>query len=159
MKGPKADLRRVRAIADYQFGPGAGDALFPDGVAFLHSNTGRVRQILLGQERIATVRARDGRLTPSMAGGRKLHARFPPPRWRVVVSAEVASFIAEGGNAFAKHLLRCDPEIRALDEVLVVDPEDRLLAVGQARLGSAEMGVLKRGVAVEARDHAVTRKK
>lgn len=158
MKGGR-DLRRVWAIADYQFGPGAGEALFPEGVAFLYSNTGRIRQILLGGERIATVRARDGRLTLSIAGGRSLHGCFPPPRWRVVVSAEVAPFIAEGGNAFAKHILRCDPAIRALDEVLVVDPEDRLLAAGQARLGSAEMGLLKRGVAVELRDHAVTRKK
>lgn len=154
-----ADLRRVRVMADYQFGPGAGEALFPDRVTFLLSNTGRVRQILDGGVRIATVRARDGRLTLSMEGGRRLHAALHPPRCRVVVSAEAAPFVAEGGNAFAKHILRCDPEIRALDEVVVVDPEDRPLAVGQARLGSAEMGLLKRGVAVEVRDHVTARKK
>ncbi|MEM3086887.1 MAG: PUA domain-containing protein [Halobacteria archaeon] len=152
MRSGGEHLRRVRAIADYQFGPGAGEALFPDGVGFVLSNTGRPRQVTLDGARIATVRARDGRLTLSMDGGRRLHGCFPPPRWRVVVSADAAPFVAEGGNAFAKHILRSDPEIRALDEVLVTDPEDRPLAVGQARLGSEEMGVLKRGVAVETRD-------
>lgn len=154
MASNRDNLRRVRTIADYQFGPGAGEALFPEGVTFLLSNTGRVRQILDGGARIATIRARDGRLTLSMEGGRRLHARLPSPRWWVVVSGDVAEEVAGGGNAFARHVLRCDPEIRALDEVLVVDPEDRILAVGQARLGSAEMGVLKRGVAVEVRDAA-----
>lgn len=149
----RVHLRQIRAVADYQFGPGAGEALFPEGVALLLGNTGRVRQIVLGGERIATLRARDGRLTLGLAGGLRLHRRFPPPRWRVVVSADAAPFVAGGRSAFARHVAGCDPEVRALDEVLVVDPEDRLLATGQARLGSAEMGVLKRGIAVDIRDH------
>ena len=34
-------LERIRTIADYQFGKGAGRALFPDEVAFIFSRTGK----------------------------------------------------------------------------------------------------------------------
>ncbi len=67
-------LRRVRTIADYQFGRGAGEALFPEGCEFRLSTTGRIRQVLLAGERLAPVRAQDGRLTLSFAGAGRLHA-------------------------------------------------------------------------------------
>ena len=50
-------LRIVRAVADYQFGKGAGKALFPDTCKFILSSTGRIRQIVDGNVRIATMKA------------------------------------------------------------------------------------------------------
>jgi len=65
-----------------------------------------------------------------------------------VVSDDAAPFVAKGGNAFAKHVLSVDPEIRAGEEVLVTDSTDRLLATGKAVLSPEEMTQIKRGVAV-----------
>ena len=70
-------LRRIRTIADYQFGAGSGEALFPDECTFQLSSTGRIRQVRLREERLATVRAQDGRLTLGIAGGARLLKSLP----------------------------------------------------------------------------------
>lgn len=146
-----SQLRRVQAIADSQFGGLCGTSLFPEGCEFLLSSTGRIRQVLYGKVRLATVRAQDGRLTIGIEGARRLQACLPVPRYRVVVQDDVAEFIAEGKNVFAKHVISADPEIRAGDEVLVVASNDRLLACGTAVLSGPEMPVFNYGGAVKVR--------
>jgi len=145
-------LRIVRVIADYQFGKGAGRALFPDTCKFVLSpTTGRIRQIKDGGVRIATLKADSGWFTLSIEGARRLHRAFKYPKLRVVVLRDVAEFIAMGRNVFAKHVVDVDPKIRANDEVLVVDEDDNLLATGKAVLGAKEMLEFDRGVAVSVR--------
>jgi uncharacterized protein with predicted RNA binding PUA domain len=144
-------LERMRTIADYQFGRSAGRALFPDDVTFLLSRTGRVRQIVLADRRIATVRANDGFLILSTFGGERLKAVLPFPQKRVVMNDDAAPFVAKGKTAFCKFIVDCDPEIRAYEEVLLVDKDDRLLATGQALLAAPEMLAFKRGAAVNVR--------
>ena len=148
-----AHLKRVRTIADYQFGKGAGDILFPDNVEFQMSTTGKVRQILLDNNRLATVRAHDGMLTLGMKGARKLHESIGFPGRRVVVNSDSAPFVTKGKNAFAKHVVAVDPEIRAGEEVLVVDENDNLLATGKTMLCAIEMLAFKKGMAVEIRQY------
>ena len=55
-------LKRARIIADYQFGRGAGEALFPDETTYSLSKTRRLRYLYAEKERIATVRASDNLL-------------------------------------------------------------------------------------------------
>ena len=144
-------LKRVRTIADYQFGKDTGEVLFPDSVEFQFSNTMKVRTILLDGKRIATVRARDGMLTLSMAGAGRLHGFIKFPGRRVVVNSDAYPFVAKGKNEFAKHVVAADPEIRAGQEVLVVDEKDNLLATGKAVLSAVEMLAFKKGMGVEIR--------
>lgn len=141
-------LKRARLIADLQFGRSAGDILFPEGTTFSLSKTGRLRYLYSGKERIATVRAKDGLLTLSMLGAVRLHSFFPAPRLRVTASDDAAPFVVKGGNLFARHVIGLDPDIRAGEEVLVVDGKDQLLATGKAVLAPEEMLQMKRGVAV-----------
>jgi uncharacterized protein with predicted RNA binding PUA domain len=145
-------LTRVRVIADYQFGAGAGEGLFPDECGFILSQTGRVRQILLGGARIGTLRAKDGRLTLSFAGARRLKEAIPPPGYRVTMDPSVSEFILQGKTAFAKHVVSADPGIRTGDEVLLVTGEDELLATGMALLSGAEMLSFNYGPAVKVRE-------
>jgi uncharacterized protein with predicted RNA binding PUA domain len=145
-------LTRVRVIADYQFGAGAGRGLFPDECGFILSQTGRVRQILLDGVRLATLRARDGRLTLSFAGAGRLKEAIPPPGYRVTMDPSVSEFIARGKTAFAKHVVSADHGIRAGDEVLVITGEDELLATGMALLSGAEMLSFNYGPAVKVRE-------
>jgi len=146
------DLKRIRAIADYQFGPGAGEALFPEGVKVVRSKrTGRIKHVRApGGELLATVRAQDGLLSLTIHGARRL-LPFLGRRHAVVISGEAAPFVAEGRSVFAKHVLEADPEIRPGDEVIVLDPRGQLLAVGKAVLTGPEMLAFKRGVAVKVR--------
>jgi uncharacterized protein with predicted RNA binding PUA domain len=144
-------LRRVRTIADYQFGRGAGNALFPERCEFGLSRTKRIRYILLEGTRLATVRAGDGRLTLSYAGALRLKAALESPAYRVVIDEGVVEFVERGKNAMAKHIVAADVGIRAGDEVLVVTPADDLVATGSAVLSGEEMLAFNYGVAVNVR--------
>ena len=150
-----SSLRRVRTIADYQFGGGVGTGLFSEGCTFIFSTTGRIRQILYGGVRIATVRAADGRLTLGIEGAKRLHSLLPAPGYRVVIREDVAEFVAQGKNAFAKHVVAADPAIRAGDDVLIVSGNDRLIACGAASVSGAEMLAFNYGVAVKVRQGSV----
>lgn len=147
-------LNRARMIADYQFGRGAGSALFPEGTTYSLSKTRRLRYLYWEKERVATVRAKDNLLTLSMIGAERLHSLLCSPKQRVVASDDATPFIAKGGNLFARHVLAVDPEIRAGEEVLVVDSDDHLLATGTAVLAPEEMLQIKRGLAVQVRKAA-----
>jgi uncharacterized protein with predicted RNA binding PUA domain len=148
----KEILKEIRYLADYQFGKGAGKILFPDSVKLIVSpKTGRIRQITERGKRLATVKPSSGWLSLSIEGAKRLHGFFPFPKLRVVVMNEVSEFVKEGGNVFAKHVVDVDNEIRAEDEVLVVDENDLLLATGKAVLAATEMLSLERGVAVDVR--------
>nr|WP_321351817.1 PUA domain-containing protein [uncultured Methanoregula sp.] len=146
-----SSLRRVQVIADFQFGGGIGTGLFPEGCTFLLSTTGRIRQILYEGSRLATIRASDGRLTIGIEGAKRLHALLPAPAYRVVIRDDVAEFVAQGKNAFAKHVVGADPAIRAGDDVLVVAGGDRLIACGAAVVSGTEMLAFNYGVAVKVR--------
>ena len=146
-----SSLRRVQTIADYQFGGGVGTGLFGEGCTFIFSTTGRIRQILDGGVRLATIRASDGRLTLGIEGARRLHRLLPAPGYRVVIRDDVAEYVAQGKNAFAKHVIAADPAIRAGDDVLVVSGNDRLIACGAASVSGTEMLAFNYGVAVKVR--------
>ncbi|WP_406656537.1 PUA domain-containing protein [Methanolobus sp. ZRKC2] len=151
MPGTEKNLKRVRIMADFQFGKGCGDVLFPECVNFRLSKTKRVRQVFNGNEHIATVRAKDGMLTLGMEGARLIHDYFPSPARRVVVCEDAVPFVAKGKTTFAKHVLSLDPELRADDEVVVVSESDELLATGQLLFSPDELGSLDRGAAVDVR--------
>lgn len=144
-------LNRIRTIADFQFGSGVGGALFPDECEFRLSSTRRIRYVMLEGERLATVRAQDGRLTLGIIGAARLRQALAPPAYRAVIMEEVATFIAGGKNAFARHITAADPGIRAGDEVMVTTADDELLGTGVAMLSGAEMLAFNYGVAVKLR--------
>lgn len=142
---------KARIIADYQFGRGAGAVLFTDTVEFTLSRTRRIAQIKEGDERIATLRSGDGLFTLGIEGAKRLHQHLRYPGNRVVMNEESSEFVRKGETAFCKHVLDADPAIRAYDEVLVVDGQDRLLATGKAMLAGEELHSFQHGVAVKVR--------
>lgn len=148
----KEDLRqKAMDMADYLFGPGSGDALFPDA-RIEKAGTGRVRRAVSKQGLIATFRASDGFVIPTILGAQRL-LKLPFPRNRVVVSEEAAEFVEQGKSVFSKFVETCDEEIRPYQEVIVVNKDDRLLATGRAVLNAEEMMRFSTGVAVKTRHH------
>ncbi len=146
------ELRRIRAVADYQFGPGAGLALFPDDVKILHSrNTGRIRHIHLGEALLANFRPNDGLFTLTIAAAKHLAEQVPDLAYTVTVSEDAAEFVSQGKNVFAKHVLRAGEKIRPGDEVIIIREKTDVIGVGKALLLSEEMKAFKIGVAVKTR--------
>ncbi len=146
---------KVRAIADYQFGKGVGAKLFPDNVEIEYSRkTHRIRFIYLDGERLATLRPTDGLLSLSIKAAKFISQNLSSVKSFVVVRNDVAKFIAEGGDAFAVHVIKVDDSVRAKDEVIVEDEAGHVLAVGRAVLSGLEMMAFKTGVAVKVRHGA-----
>lgn len=148
----KDALRRIRSVANYQFGKGVGVKLFPENVEIVRSRrTGRIRYIFLIGRRLATLRPKDGLFSLSIAGAKRIVEDVSSAKCLVIVQDDVSKFIAEGGDVFAKHVLKADSSIRPKDEAIVVDESNSVLAVGRAVLSGEEMEVFRKGVAVKVR--------
>lgn len=148
----KDDLRKIKAIADYQFGVGAGETLFKGNIKIEKSKkTGKIRHIYDKGVIVANMRASDSFLVLSKEGAKRLHNSMPYPENRVVVNEDSVPFARDGKSVFAKFVTDCDENIRSNDEVLIVSEDDELLAYGKALLCAHEMGDFNTGQAVKTR--------
>lgn len=148
----KDDLRKIKAIADYQLGVGAGEALFKGNIKIEKSKkTGKIRHIYDKGVIVANMRASDSFLVLSKEGAKRLHNSMPYPENRVVVNEDSVPFARDGKSVFAKFVVDCDENIRSNDEVLIVSEDDELLAYGKALLCAHEMGDFNTGQAVKTR--------
>lgn len=145
-------LQKIRSIADYQLGKGAGKALFPENVHVSFSRrTGRIRHIYLNQELLATLRPTDGMFSLTITGAKRLLREAESRRLWVKVQKDAEPFVARGKSVFAKHVMDADNEIRPQEEVIVIGENGEILAVGKAVLTGKEMKAFKHGVAVKIR--------
>ena len=148
----KDDIKKVKAIADYQFGVGAGEALFKGNINIEKSKkTGKIRHIYDGKVLLVNMRASDSFLVLSKEGAKRLHNAMPYPHNRVVVNKDSEPFALDGKSVFCKFVVDCDDDIRSNDEVLIVNEEDKLLAYGKALLGACEIKEFQTGQAIKTR--------
>ena len=148
----KDDVRKLKAIADYQFGWGCGEALFKGNINVEKSKkTGKIRHIYDGKTLIVNMRASDSYLILSKEGARRLHASTAYPKNRVVVNKDSEPFALDGKSVFSKFVVECDENIRSNDEVLIVNEEDKLLAYGKSLLSAIEINNFQTGQAIKTR--------
>jgi len=151
-------LCKIYSIANYQFGKNVGEKLFPENVTFeLSKRTGRIRFINLNGERLATLRPTDGLFSLSIKAAKHLVENIPEAKGFVMLQNDVSKYIAEGGDVFAVHVVQIDDDVRAKDEVIIIDQNRQLLAVGRATLSAPEIRAFKTGVAVKVR-HGINSK-
>ncbi len=145
-------LEKIRKIADYQFGKGVGEKLFPENVKIVFSKrTGRIRHVYLNDKLLATLNPITGFFTLTIEGARKVLEAMQPKRLWVQVRDDAALFVEKGSDVFVKHVTDLDEEIRPGEEVIVVNSKGEVIAVGRAMLSGAEMRVFNRGIAVRVR--------
>ncbi|WIV68109.1 PUA domain-containing protein [Natrialbaceae archaeon AArc-T1-2] len=154
----QTSLPSLRTIADYQFGAGAGETLFPRGESptIKRTSSGRPQQVHVDGDRLVSF-GTDGRFTLGLEGGRRLVTALEYPAYRVVVDDESEPFVRDGKNVFAKFVCEVGPEVRPGDEVLVVHERGALLAVGRAELGAEAIADFETGMAVHVRESAPAR--
>lgn len=146
-------LGKVRSLADYQFGKNVGVKLFPDNVTFEYSRkTKRIRFINLDGDRLATLRPTDGLLSLSIKAAQFVAENLSQDaKCFVTIKNDVSKYIAEGGDVFAVHVISVDDDVGAKDEVIVLDEDRHVLAVGRTVLSAQEIRAFKTGVAVKVR--------
>ncbi|MCE7741179.1 MAG: hypothetical protein GOP50_01855 [Candidatus Heimdallarchaeota archaeon] len=145
-----SDLKKIQSIADYQFGQGAGEALFSENIEIERSRgTNRIRFIYQNKERICSFRVRDGFLVPSLIGGEILHkSDFG---LKVVVNEDTEPFVRDGKTVFAKHIVEVDQQIAIKDEVIIINQKNEFLGIGTAKISGTMMKEMNIGVAVSTR--------
>jgi 7-cyano-7-deazaguanine tRNA-ribosyltransferase len=82
----------------------------------------------------------------------RLKNGFPAPKLRVTVKDDSIPFNREGKNVFSAFVDEGDPEVRPMDEVMVVDKNDDIVALGRAILTRDEMFSFRTGIAVKVRE-------
>lgn len=149
------DIQKIRSIANYQFGRGAGLALFDNDVILVKSpSTGRIRSIYdKSGNLIASLRSYDGLLALALEGGRRLLKFFTFPKLRVVINDVAKKYVLNGKDVLSRFIINADAYIRPGQEVIVVDKFDGLLAVGKSVLAGYEMMHFKSGIAVKVRHY------
>lgn len=148
-----ADLDKLRQMADYQFGEGAG-SLIPDNVVIKKSRkTKRIRWVYHKKELFLTVRASDHFLLPKMPYAVLLHEHFKSPRLRVVLTddPDATQCVREGKSVMCKFVEDVDENLLCQDECLVVDSEGELIRVGTLHLSPKEIMDFDSGMAVRVR--------
>ncbi len=74
-------LQKIRRVADYQFGKGVGDKLFPNNVTVVFSKkTGKVRHIYLDEDLITTLKPTEGLFSLTIEGAKRLMEKTEPKR-------------------------------------------------------------------------------
>lgn len=135
----------LRATADYQFGAGAGELLVPDNADF----RGRLYRTVVCEvegEQVCTFVGSNGSLSLTNAGGRRLSEL---DAYWVRIGFDGSKL--QGSSLFAVGIEEADDAIRPGDEVIVLDPDQRVIAVGKSEMSGREMCEFENGLAVHLR--------
>lgn len=147
-------LRKIRAISDYQFGPAITNILFndTDSISIIFSkNTSKMKHIYEKDKILLNFRPKIGLFTLTFYSAAKIISELPVPKMRAVVPNDISEFIRKGRNVFCKHLLEIDIKLRPLDEVIVVNQEDEILAIGRLSIPIPYIKTFKSGIAINVR--------
>ncbi|MCI4363538.1 MAG: tRNA guanosine(15) transglycosylase TgtA [Thermoplasmata archaeon] len=146
--------RHVGALYAWCYGASAAAKLGELHLQAIRSaRTGRLRR-LDREGHTWFVVGNDGIPYPTWAGAKELHRTLPAPQGRVVVASDAVPFVEAGRTLFAGFAASADWGLSPGSAALLVDGEDRLLAVGRLRLAPPEFGRFRRGVAAEILSHA-----
>ncbi|MFX1529936.1 MAG: PUA domain-containing protein [Promethearchaeota archaeon] len=147
-------IRQVKAISDYQFGQEITNILFKElnYISLEKSRTtGKIRYIFHKKNLMLTLRPNNGFFTLSLYSANMIINNTSAPKLRVIILNEISEFIKKGRNVFCKHVVEIDENLRPLDEVIVVNQNDELLAIGRLKLPVSYVKSFSSGVAVSVR--------
>ena len=144
-------LRKIKAISDYQFGQDVTDILFDTdkGIKIERSrNTNRIRHVFYNDNLFLSLRPTNGFFTLTNYSALKIVKKTKTPRLRVVVLTDISDYILKGRNVFCKHVVDIDKNLRPMDEVIVVNQEDQILAIGRLKIPAHQIKFFESGIAV-----------
>jgi len=146
------NLDRVRTILDYQFGENI-DEIFTTGETelIISKKTKRLRNLLLDEMHVASLSHRRGLFVLQKRGAELIHKYTDFPKFRVVVNAETAEFNRKGKSVFCKFIEHIDPELKCMDECIIVTSKDDLIAFGKLIISPKELEMGQQGMAVRVR--------
>ncbi len=149
------DVDFIRSLLDAQFGSGSGQRVIPDGKIVLMSKVpgvDRMEEVVLDGEVLGTLRYDLGvgsRFIMRVPAARRLQGSMG--KGMVMVDDGAVTPILTSHNLMAPGVLQAFEGIEKGDEVIMIDRSGKALATGVARMGSTEMMLNGKGVAVKTR--------
>ena len=147
-------LRKIKTVCDYQFGPDITSILFntTENLSIERSKkTKRIRYIYLDNNLLLTIRPTNGLFTLSFFSADLIIENSLSPRLRAVVLNEISKYIKMGRNVFCKHIINIDERLRPMDEIIVVNQDNELLAIGRLIIPIPYVKDFKTGLAINVR--------
>jgi conserved protein with predicted RNA binding PUA domain len=125
--------------------------ILPKSTTFSYSRrTGRIKSFNFDNQLAGTLRT-DGGIALTLSGAEIL-LRNPLFKINCVIPVqEAVPFVSEGRSLFCRHVKWCGSNVRVGSDVVVIDDNETVLAVGRARLASEMMKGFNAGVAVRIR--------
>lgn len=150
------DIRTLRCLIDFQYGPGTGVMAIPEGYIVLLNKApdlDRTDEVILDGEVIGASRfdLRSGTkflLRPSSA---KVIAPKVVKNWIRMDPKAVEAIRTKKASALAVGVIDCDPNIVAGNDVLVLDESGHAVSIGLSKMSSKDMMEHRRGTAVKTR--------
>jgi predicted RNA-binding protein (TIGR00451 family) len=147
-------VRKLKAISDYQFGPDITDILF-ENIEIItierSKNTNKIKYVFSDKELLLSLRPTNGLFTLSPLAAKKIVGNTSPPKLRAIILNDVSDFIKKGRNVVCKHVVDIDENLRPMDEVIVVNQNDELLAIGRLKIPVPYVKDFKEGIAINTR--------
>lgn len=145
---------------DYIFGKNTSRALVYSNMSFQYSRrTGRLKYVLEnGSADVLFSFRPNGSIAPSLLGFSRLLSKFKlkklnnRPRWSVTVMDAVSPVVSQGKTVFCKHVVHCSDQLRAGEDVALLNEKGELLATGRSILAGPVIKQFKRGAAVKVRE-------
>jgi uncharacterized protein with predicted RNA binding PUA domain len=146
--------KKFAFIIDTLFGSNISQELPLADLEFIYSKrTGRIKHVVYKDKIIATLRP-DGGIALTLEGASLLLKTNKIIGNCIIIRDDIKEFISNGASVFCKHVIFVGNNVKIGGEVLVLDENNNLLAVGRSILTSDMIKVFKRGVAVKIR-HAI----
>lgn len=149
------DIDLIRNLADRDFGDGAGIALVPEGHIVLLNKApaiDRMDEVIVDGAVVAGLRYDLGtgwKMILRMQGAMRIEKCLT--KGYVVCDPGAVKFVQESKNLMAPGVIDAHPDVKTGDEIIIVDPDKKVIATGPARMSAAEMISEDRGVAVKTR--------
>ncbi|MHA1346092.1 MAG: DUF5591 domain-containing protein [Candidatus Heimdallarchaeaceae archaeon] len=148
-KGISSKVRKMQAVADFEYGLGSGEILFPYSIR-IKGKFPRDQQIYKDKEHIATYTTKSGYLS-----------LFPKPANLILSKTEnTLEFGANrvsGSNIYAPGVVHANKRILPNDEIFIVH-EDQIIATATAFVSGNDMNKMTSGIVAEVKKKVRSKK-
>jgi uncharacterized protein with predicted RNA binding PUA domain len=125
--------------------------VLPKSIDFEYSRrTGRIKSFSFDNQLAGTLRT-DGGIALTLSGAELLMANPLFKTNCVIPIQEAVPFVSKGRSLFCKHVKWCGSNVRVGSDVAIIDDDEKVLAVGRARIAANMMKGFDTGVAVRVR--------
>jgi uncharacterized protein with predicted RNA binding PUA domain len=136
---------------DALFGKGVSNVL-PKGLSFMYSRkTGRIKSFGINDQLVGTLRS-DGGIALTIFGASILLNSSNFKQNCIIPNHDAVPFVSEGRSLFCKHVEWFGSNINIGSEVVVIDRNDEVIAVGKSVLSQFQLRGRNGDVAVKVRE-------